>query len=62
MALRDGLGEKVFGVDTSMGMLDKFDERAEGKGVTTIHVMVRASSTITVFAGAPSCQSIFTFS
>lgn len=40
MALRDGLGEKVMGVDTSRAMLEQFDRKAEGKGVTTIAVEV----------------------
>lgn len=41
MALRDDLGDKVTGVDTSRGMLDRFDAKAEGKGVTTVAIKVR---------------------
>lgn len=41
MALRDGLGETVTGVDTSRAMLEQFDRKAEGKGVTTVAVEVR---------------------
>lgn len=43
MALRDGLGEKVIGVDLSQGMLDKFKSKAEGRGVTTLLMRVRTS-------------------
>lgn len=41
MALRDDLGESVTGVDTSRAMLEKFDRKAEGRGVTTVAVEVR---------------------
>ncbi|CAN0245091.1 unnamed protein product, partial [Hapterophycus canaliculatus] len=40
MALRDGLGERVTGVDTSRAMLEQFDRKAEGRGVTTVAVEV----------------------
>lgn len=42
MALRDNLGEMVTGVDLSQGMLDKFNKKAEGKGVTTFALEARA--------------------
>ncbi|CAB1114906.1 unnamed protein product [Ectocarpus sp. CCAP 1310/34] len=38
MALRDDLGESVTGVDTSRAMLEQFDRKAEGRGVTTVAV------------------------
>lgn len=38
MALRNGLGDNVMGVDTSRGMLEQFDQKTEGKGVTTVAV------------------------
>lgn len=41
MALRDDLGESVTGVDTSRAMLEQFDRKAEGRGVTTAAVEVR---------------------
>ncbi|CAN0027274.1 unnamed protein product, partial [Ectocarpus sp. 8 AP-2014] len=34
MALRDDLGESVTGVDTSRAMLEQFDRKAEGRGLT----------------------------
>lgn len=40
MALRDDLGECVTGVDTSRAMLEKFDRKAEGRGVTTVAIEV----------------------
>lgn len=40
MALRDGLGERVTGVDTSRAMLEQFDRKAEGHGVTTVAIEV----------------------
>lgn len=41
MALREGLGEKVVGVDLSPAMLAEFEKKAAGKGVTTFAVEVR---------------------
>ncbi|CAN0506481.1 unnamed protein product, partial [Ectocarpus sp. 12 AP-2014] len=38
MALRDDLGESVTGVDTSRAMLEQFDRKADGRGVTTAAV------------------------
>lgn len=40
MAIREGLGEQVVGVDTSRAMLEQFDRKAEGKGVRTVAVEV----------------------
>lgn len=38
MALRDQLGESIVGVDTSPAMLQQFERKAEGQGVTTVAV------------------------
>ena len=38
MAIRDGLGDKVTGVDTSRAMLEQFERKAEGQGVSTVAV------------------------
>lgn len=40
MALRDGLGEKVTGVDTSRAMLEQFERKAEGRSLTTAAIEV----------------------
>lgn len=41
MAIRAGLGEQVTGVDTSRAMLEQFDRKAEGRGVSTVAIEVR---------------------
>lgn len=51
MAIRDGLGELVVGVDTSRAMLEQFDRKAEGRGVTTVAVEVSRRELVPLNAG-----------
>lgn len=48
MALRDGLGKRVVGVDTSQAMLEKFKRKAEGKGVTMAAVEASGSANVRI--------------